>query len=248
MHTIIGISGLAGAGKDTVGDYLVKEHACIKIALADPLKRICKEVYDFSDEQLWGGSKHRNLPDERHPREHSWKRTSAVERVEQGEFWNCPCCGQTKEGFGSNKDNVTSCSLTPRYALQLLGTEWGRQCRENTWVDLAIRTSKKLLGGLSSYTAQAGVLPRHDGTRAPQAIVISDVRFKNEMAAIRAAGGEIWRVRPGQPGDPLPKAAFDHPSETEQLTIPDDQFDRVIFNQKVAFEVLYESIENCLKI
>ena len=47
---ILGISGLAGSGKDTVADILVKHQQCVKVSFADPLKRICRDVFDFTDE------------------------------------------------------------------------------------------------------------------------------------------------------------------------------------------------------
>ena len=42
---LVGITGKAGSGKDTVGDYLVKSHGFKKIALADPIKRLVKDVF-----------------------------------------------------------------------------------------------------------------------------------------------------------------------------------------------------------
>lgn len=66
---IIGLSGLAGSGKDTCADFLVEEFDFVKISLADHLKRICKDVFDFSNDQLWGPSNCRNQPDKRYKRE-----------------------------------------------------------------------------------------------------------------------------------------------------------------------------------
>ena len=63
---ILGICAKAGSGKDTLADYLVKNNYFTKISLADPLKRIAKETYDFSDECLWGPSEMRSKPDERY--------------------------------------------------------------------------------------------------------------------------------------------------------------------------------------
>ena len=37
------------------------------------MKRIARDVFGFSDEQLYGPSEMRNAPDERYPREHEWK-------------------------------------------------------------------------------------------------------------------------------------------------------------------------------
>ena len=49
---IIGIIGQKGTGKDTVADYIVKSNDFKKISYAEPLKKICKELFDLTDEQL----------------------------------------------------------------------------------------------------------------------------------------------------------------------------------------------------
>lgn len=60
--------------------------------------------------------------------------------------------------------------MTPRKMLQTLGTEWGRQMiHPDLWVRALMR-------------------------RAPPMCVISDVRFENEAAAIRATGGVIVHI------------------------------------------------------
>lgn len=174
---LVGIAGRAGAGKSTAASVLVKEFGFIEVALADPLKRICKEVFDFSDEQLWGPSEKRNELDERYP------------------------LGGNGVGF-----------LSPRYALQTLGTEWGRGCYEDVWIDIAIRTAQKLLGG------DIGIPEEYDPKRGliyagnynpPEGVVISDIRFPNEVAAIKKAGGTIWLIeRPKQSRSVLRREAM----------------------------------------
>ena len=167
---LIGIAGRAGAGKDTVADILVKQAGYVKVALADPMKRACAEWFEWSAETLWGPSEKRNEPHDR---------------------------------LGG---------LTARKALQTLGTEWGRACYENVWVDYAIRTATFLLNG-EEKTSLPPMRPSYDAERGaawrqtrfneartaylpdqPRGVVISDCRFPNEVAAIRAAGGRIWRV------------------------------------------------------
>lgn len=54
---IIGICGKKFNGKDTIADYLVKKYGYTKISLSDPLKYAIKEIFNFSDEQLWGNKK-----------------------------------------------------------------------------------------------------------------------------------------------------------------------------------------------
>ncbi len=64
------------------------------------------------------------------------------------------------------------CGKTPRQALQALGTEWGRErIGDDFWVRLWARAA----------------------SRHPD-VVVDDVRFANEAAAIRAAGGLIIRI------------------------------------------------------
>lgn len=68
MSTIISLTGNMGVGKDTMADYMVAKYGFVKVSMADPFKRIAKEVYEFSDEQLWGPSEARNRDDKRYPR------------------------------------------------------------------------------------------------------------------------------------------------------------------------------------
>jgi hypothetical protein len=50
---LIGICGKAGAGKDTIGDYLIENYGFEKIALADPIKRIVKDVFVLDDHTVY---------------------------------------------------------------------------------------------------------------------------------------------------------------------------------------------------
>lgn len=46
---LVGICGKAGSGKDTVGDHLINKYGFKKIALADPIKRLVKDVFVLDD-------------------------------------------------------------------------------------------------------------------------------------------------------------------------------------------------------
>lgn len=201
---IIGICGLAGSGKDTAADSLVLGHGFVKMAFADLMKRFCKEVFDFTDEQLWGPSENRNAPDERYPRK------------VKGEYDDEALQTVYRDGF-----------LTPRYALQTLGTEWGRDCYPSVWVDYVIRKAKELDGAEGvHYDAKLGIFrcarPKIEG------VAISDVRFWNELEAIKKAGGKVIRVK--RAGAGLGGANGLHKSEVEQASIADACFDAVIDN------------------
>src|SRR5262249_21718742 len=127
--SVIGICGRAGAGKDTAADVLVKEFGFVKVSLADPLKRICREVFAFTEEQLWGPSECRNEPDKRYRR-----RPSGYD-ANGRPIDKCGCLRENKRAFMDAEDyrDHLPCPavfsgdefLTPRHALQQLGTEWG---------------------------------------------------------------------------------------------------------------------------
>jgi hypothetical protein len=86
--------------------------------------------------------------------------------------------------------------LTPRYALQTLGTDWGRNCCPDVWALAGVRRAQEWLATSSGVA------------------VFSDCRFINEARAIREAGGQVWRVL--RPGAGLRGEAGVHPSELEQ--------------------------------
>ena len=50
---LIGITGKAGVGKDTVAEHLWHKHSFVRIGLADPLKRAAQEIFGLTDEQTW---------------------------------------------------------------------------------------------------------------------------------------------------------------------------------------------------
>lgn len=195
---IIGLSGVANSGKDFFAKMFIK-HGYVIISMADPVKRIAQHVYAFTDEQLWGPSHNRNIPDKRYPKKVSSYYTEY---------------------------------LTPREALQKLGTDWGRGCYVDTWVDLVIRNAKQILGGGYGYTPQKGIFELEKGMvkNNVKGIIIPDVRFKNEFAALKAENAKLFRIQ--RPGSGLKGEQGQHISEVEQSMIRDEEFDGVILNDK----------------
>ena len=49
---LIGITGKAGSGKDTVADFLVEKHGFTSVSFSDILKNGIKVLFDLSEEQL----------------------------------------------------------------------------------------------------------------------------------------------------------------------------------------------------
>lgn len=50
---LVGVCGKAGSGKDTIGDFLVEKYGLKKIALADPIKRLVKDVFALDDHTVY---------------------------------------------------------------------------------------------------------------------------------------------------------------------------------------------------
>lgn len=256
---IIGLCGVAGAGKDLGAERFIKEHGFVRVAFADPLKRYVQDMYDFTDDQLWGPSEMRNMPDKRYPREHTWKEVSDFEQqlltVEVNPDFKelaCACCGQRTnkrqvedDVWVPDLEGITQCYLTCRYALQLLGTEFGRHCYPDTWVDYAMRTAKRLKAGDCYYDMKTGLRYTTSVTPAmnPKSdVVISDVRFLNEIRGIHRGGGYVIRIVP-----PKPKVVGEvwrkHQSEVEQESISDAEFDAVVVNEKNGFDPFWAEID-----
>jgi len=170
---VLGLSGLAGSGKDTVAGFL-RVYGFLSMALADPMKEFCRSIFDFSHEQLYGPSQFRNAPDPRYLRP-------------DGTY------------------------LSPREALQTLGTDWGRERYPLTWVNATLLRIERL---------------RKERPNAR--VCITDVRFANEIDALRTGGVRLVRIV--RPGAGLAGAAGLHASETEQAAIPDSEFDYILRN------------------
>lgn len=54
---LICLIGKKGMGKDTMGDYLIKNYNFEKTHFADPLKEALRHIFDLTDEQLYGNKK-----------------------------------------------------------------------------------------------------------------------------------------------------------------------------------------------
>jgi hypothetical protein len=108
----------------------------------------------------------------------------------------------------SRKENALGwISCSPRRLLQTLGTDWGRNMiHEEIWV---MATMQRIEAS-----------PEFD-------YCLTDVRFPNEAAAIKARGGVVWRVvRPGF--GVLDGETSSHESERG---IPDEYVDDEIVNE-----------------
>jgi len=203
---IIGISGLIGAGKDTIADYLVNLHGFRRESFANSLKDAVAHVFSWDRELLEGRSIQarawREIPDP---------------------WW---------------AERLDMPNLTPRWVLQHWGTE---VCRRAFHDDIWIAALENKL------------------RKTQDDIVISDVRFPNEIKAIKNAGGTVIRVKRGP--DPEWYDIAEHANQgrvsfLEQLARYDihisetawigSNFDAIIDNGENGLDQLYEQVEQML--
>lgn len=145
LPRIIGITGRKFNGKDTSAEYLVKKYGYTQLAYAKPLKDICKILFGFSDEQLYGSQK--EVIDEQ---------------------WG----------------------TTPRKILQFIGTDLLREqiskvlpnIKDKFWIKCLEKQIRKVLADPNAR------------------VVISDVRFPNEIESIRESGFANMILRVSRPG------------------------------------------------
>jgi hypothetical protein len=102
------------------------------------------------------------------------------------------CLGLTQDEIEGHLKEAP-CELlggkTPRFAMQTIGTEWGRETiSRNLW----IKAWRRRVDALKEY------IP----------VVVDDVRFPNEAEAIKSAGGSIVRIVRGNL-----HVSSSHPSE-----------------------------------
>ena len=60
------LCGASGSGKDTVAQILREEFGAVSLAMADPMKRVVRRIFDFPTGVLWGESSLRNTLDTRY--------------------------------------------------------------------------------------------------------------------------------------------------------------------------------------
>lgn len=170
---LIGLTGYAAVGKDTVADLLAYQGFC-KMAFADALRAEVSTAFGIGMDLLTN--------------------RIAKERPQQAlaigngptDFRTYLAMAQPSAAFtatGSLSDEWLHAPRSPRQIMQWWGTEYRRKQSPNYWImTMQARINAQLRNGF----------PR---------LVITDCRFDNEVDLLRTMGGEIWQItRPGHTG------------------------------------------------
>ncbi len=116
------------------------------------------------------------------------------------------------------------CGRTPRYVMQMFGTEFARKLiADDIWLKVMEYRIKDIeLKGFGS-------------------VVISDVRFENEAEFVRSLGGTLWHIeRDGNPHI----TEGSHVSESGVAKHPDD----VVIKNNGSLDELYDVIKSILEV
>lgn len=181
-YKIIGVTGLKRHGKNTIADYFVNNHNYIQLQFAEPLKNMCKTLFNFTDEQVNGNDK---------------------EKLDS--YWN----------------------VTPRKTMQWLGTDIFRnkiQCilpgvDDRFW----IKCMEKRIQDIWKENPDCK-------------IIISDVRFQNEVEFIKSLTHESLIIKVVRK---QMKITDIHISELSVMQITEDN---LIYNDS-SIEDLYKKLK-----
>lgn len=165
-NQVIGITGKARSGKDTVANLLIDNCGFIRYSFAAPIKDSIQEMFGWDERHREGELKETKLPVVFTFTDISnviWKYFKE-DLEESGIILYDAVCRwlfiieQNAQMRFRHQDGTYHAILSPRNAYQWFGTEWGRDfIDQNIWLNKAKRFSEKT-----------------------DRVVIPDVRFQNE--------------------------------------------------------------------
>lgn len=243
MLPLFGLAGNMGAGKSSVAKILREQFGFLEVSQAAPMKELAAEVFGFDVDVLWGPTTERN-------------------KLRKGGIWEAPAFWDEtllmlafrKAGiltdaeshekrvidiFNAGWENIEEFyrkngGLTARHVLQIIGTEIGRTVRTTIWTDKAVNYCFEHL----ALNCPA------EGVEALPGAVISDVRFRSELLALKRNGAFVVKIVDPAAGPPPEN---EHISESELRGIPDFWFDSILENPKKGVDRLEVDIQFVMK-
>lgn len=211
---VVGVTGLAGAGKDTFAEGLLEAAAAapdcetyIKTPLAGPLKWVMEGAWDLPSGALFtvegkagvirGWEDPRAWIETGPPYAH-WEAAHRVGRLAWREGELEQAAARADQVVASLRERFPDGDLPLRVAMQVFGTDICRAVRDTFWLDTHYEMMKddETDGTSPGPFASVWVTPSGLSTSLR---VVPDVRFDNEAAYVHSVGGIVVRVvRPGQ--------------------------------------------------
>lgn len=165
---ILSLSGKKKSGKDTIANFLVKDHGFTKLSLATPLKELLIKVFKLDEILLFDENKK-----DQELEEYITIDYSHLDKIREiiTEEWGFPIDYQSRE---SMEEFYGTEIKTPRKLMQLIGTDMIRNSvRDDIFIILLLEKIKK----------------------SQKPIVIADARLKNERETLLNIGAILGLVK-----------------------------------------------------
>lgn len=203
---IVALAGRMNTGKDSAG-LILAEKGWQRVALADVLKQWCHRLFGFDRETLFGPSELRNriVP----YGEVNWEAVFYRAGRMLETVWLTFVSSHGTTGARLTQDDVSipffeflsDCQsaaqegrFSARYALQKLGTEFGRKLYDGVWLDHLMLVASEL-DGHHPYDEMLGIQwNTYSPDYEPAGIYVTDCRFPNEAEYLRARGGKVYWI------------------------------------------------------
>lgn len=208
-YPIVGLAGKSGVGKDTVALILKQDIANVEtVSFAKPLKEFVKDVFHFTDDQVYGNSKEVMVPINLASLQSYRVQCDLRTFADKAALEFAP-------NYGHLIETVAKCidaegRTSPRKLLQSVGTEYFRHYDAKIWVKMGLRTCDELLNAGANL------------------VIITDCRFRDEMLAIKKVGGVVIKLL----GETTAVGIAGHKSEADIDSVPNYWFGDVIVNKK----------------
>ncbi len=250
---IIGLLGKSKSGKDTAAVVLARELGGTCVSFADPIKRFCMKALGLTIDQLWGDDKEKPII-KKQLKAIEPKLQNLVKYEGRVGPWDpvpTPFVNALNDACGQRYVDAEwkaeqrllawwssvkgEKGLTPRRVMQHFGTEYVRtNLGKDFWIKVAWDIAGKVISGEFRYLKQVGTIPVGDlrFSKAPpnDAVIVPDVRFRNEIIALKTRGALVYRVKRFDMIARSGKIDINHASEAEQNSIPSFWVDGVFSN------------------
>ena len=169
---LIGLSGPARVGKDSIADVLIGTFGFVGFSFSDALYAEVSENWGVPIEEL-KDAKLKEVP---------WERLS-LDKSKDREF--VKVFGPAVHWAGPR---------SPRWVLQQWGTDYRRKQDPDYWVTRANETLNRIINSEKIRHAQALLDGSDEGFAYIPGIVNTSVRFANEREWIKSVGGTVCHV------------------------------------------------------
>ncbi len=211
---VIVLFGVKGSGKDTVADRLVNLYRFRKDSFASPMKQMCEIAFPAIPKNHWyGPSGLREIP----CRDYEFSGPClacgselAEVSVSETSWWLCQKCEIPYPKY-----------VTPRLALQTLGTEWGQRMHKSLWAKATMH-------------------------KATPGTCVTDGRFRHELDAAHASGALSVLLMRGRE-ETLHKPNL-HISEQVHQVFKPDEFHVIMHTDKYTLDNLDDGVVKLFEI